>query len=365
MSGVDHDSDGVLDMSLGENRQSFTINVSVGNDARKFAIPRHLLNAKSIAFGSDNMDPVTDSIPNDLSLEEDDPDAFNLFVLWLHAYNLPRAQPQPSFPSDPVGTLWMDSKTVMLIPRMVNSTVPEVNVPDFSAVARFRDICAHSQYLSFSLEEIRLADQLRSLLPVTPTYGSFPPGIFQPGGSTDANPLHPAFKRKYSPDTPTTGFENSRVEDKPRNEQTQSVLLKLAMLATKYKWIECFNAAIDNYRAGEKVMRRIYPNLQHIHVAYANIHMSEHDSSPLIRLLVDYAFYSGVRSGIGYYDGIFKYNNDFMSAYLKRLDGISPVHGCLVSRYNGNLQVITGKQGGNTPMDGPLDVAEIVYHMSE
>jgi hypothetical protein len=60
--------------------------------------------------------------------------------------------------------------------------------------------------------------------------------------------------------------------------------------AEKYFWGSLFNAAMDSFRQGEYRLNRPHPVARHVDLAYA---FCPRDS-PLVRLLADVAFFSGM-----------------------------------------------------------------------
>lgn len=166
---------------------------------------------------------------------------------------------------------------------------------------------------------------------------------------------HVVIKREHSPALDTPAEKKQKTNVPSANDQIQLLLLKLAILAQKYGWSECFNATIESYRAGEKMMDRTYPVLSHIQLVYSADNSTH---SPATRLLTDYAFYKGAQSGISRYHTVFVLKPAFMGDYHSRLDGEVTVPGCKILRSQGRLTFSISFPG---PLDGEYTQH---YHMA-
>lgn len=367
------------------------VSIRNGDDHRQFDISRELLLAKGIDFGEGDL---TDETVKCITMHDVNADAFNLFVMWLYGYDLPKvAIPTLDF-TDPDDS-WVthpshcqsnasQSSNLVVEPMLEPLSVP-VPGPRFAStlqpdrkgslvIENFQHICFMKDFKRFSVDEIRLAnaapasavssspsERAGSLTSLT---SSSAPNLSYSGECKSPCSLK---RGRSSAELPQMAKRTKIEADLDSgNEKIQTLLLELALLAHQYGWTQCFNLAVDTYRHGERELNRKLPKLDHIRLAYKNLDAA---NTPVALLMADYAFYKAAQAGLTEFARtVFLEKPTFMQDYVARLDGKVQVPGCKVFRgdetgfriYTEPTGVSPSSSRRYTPLD---DFSAEHYHM--
>lgn len=278
------------------------VDVYVGPNRTKFVIHKQLLTSKSEYFNKALNGKFREAAENQITLEEDPPEAFDLLVVWLYRGTFPKTNERmssafsmqdylqtPSF-STPISYLTDEllegTYELPYLPTSLQVT-PPVQTPNpfgaastgfgaaptaFGAAAPtetevFVHIGAQTPYQAYSPEELRIGDYQVGL-----RYSdSESPPTAHATSPTETTLVETTLELRLS------GPKNiSHTDDLSLD------LLKLCILAEKYCWASLFNAAVKAYIHTEQLVDQPIPP-EHIDLVYERTY----PKSPLRLYVID------------------------------------------------------------------------------
>lgn len=307
----------------------------MGKKSRKFVILEHMLRAKLVVLRSEKF-PLNHTCQDGqklVVLEDEDADIFNLFVMWLHGYALPRVNSAAHKPStthimQTAVPALKNEKMISLGSRQLSASFAPTYTPDPHQVGAndcHFHISSQNDFKTYSPEELRLAFREFQFGNQEVSPQQTAPFVPAPNhGSLGIEPAAP-------PANTTAGSDDTSKDDKADNEATQIALLRLALFAEKHNVTTCINDAHTNYYAGEGVLGRSHFDPVHIDLVY----QSKRHGSPLQRLIADDAFRRSLTRTTSVYREAFQRNPLFLEHFLDRLDGKVQVFGCTMRHTGG------------------------------